>query len=233
MIAKTGKDFDIILITGEYYDDHPLSPVGVIARVLDAQGYHVGVIEKPETKEQYTRLGIPHLCFGITSGSIDSMVHNYTPLKRKRGVDPHSSVTKLPDRAVIVYCNKIKEYFKSHPPLVIGGIEASLRRFAHYDYWNNAIRRSLLLDSRADILVYGNGEKQIIEIMKRLQQGTDLLGIEGTCVIGREYDASFEPLPSFQEVKDNPKKFCKMQYGFSNEKNLAQEYTNNYVLQYK
>ena len=84
MIAKTGCDFDIILISGEYYDDHPLSPVGVIAKVLDAKGYRVGVIEKPETKEHYTRLGAPRLCFGVTSGSIDSMVHNYTPLKRKR-----------------------------------------------------------------------------------------------------------------------------------------------------
>ncbi|MGF3584776.1 MAG: hypothetical protein ACQXXD_03580 [Thermoplasmatota archaeon] len=175
MIAKKGNDFDIILITGEYYDDHPLSPVGVIAKVLDAKGYRVGIIEKPEAKEHYTKLGNPRLCFGVTSGSIDSMVHNYTPLKRKRVKDRYSSATKLPDRAVIVYCNKIKEYFKSKTPIVIGGIEAFIRRFAHYDYWDNNIRRSILFDSRANILVYGSGEKQILEITERLKKGKNLM----------------------------------------------------------
>ena len=232
MIAKTGSDFDIILISGEYYDDHPLSPVGVIAKVLDAKGYRVGVIEKPETKEHYTKLGAPHLCFGVTSGSIDSMVHNYTPLKRKRVEDKYSDATKIPDRAVIFYCNKLKEYFKSSV-IVIGGIEASLRRFAHYDYWDNNIRRSILLDSRANILVYGNGEKQIIEIADRLKQRIELRGIKGTCVLSKDIDVSFELLPSFKEVIENKRKFCEMQMKFSNNKNLAQEYTNNYVLQYQ
>ena len=169
MISRSGQNFDIILITGEYYDDHPLSPAAVIARVIDAKGFNVGIIEKPESKEQFVRLGPPKLCFCVTSGSIDSMLNNYTPLKRKRKDDRYSSVTKIPDRAVIFYCNKIKEYFKSSK-IVIGGIEASLRRFAHYDYWDNNIRRSILLDSRADILVYGNGEKQIIQIIERLKQ---------------------------------------------------------------
>jgi uncharacterized radical SAM protein YgiQ len=232
MIAKTGSGFDIILITGEYYDDHPLSPVGVIAKVLDAKGYRVGIIEKPQTKEQYTRLGAPQLCFGVTSGSIDSMLNNYTPLKRKRIEDKYSTVNPMPDRAVIVYCNKIKEYFKPST-IVIGGIEASLRRFAHYDYWENNIRRSILLDSRATILVYGNGEKQIIEIAERIKSGEDLLGIEGTCILSKNLDASFEILPSFTQVAEDKKKFCEMQMQFSNKKNLAQEYTNNYVLQYK
>jgi uncharacterized radical SAM protein YgiQ len=232
MISKTGSDFDIILISGEYYDDHPLSPVGVIAKVLDAKGYRVGVIEKPEIKEHYTKLGAPRLCFGITSGSIDSMVHNYTPLKRKRVEDKYSDATKMPDRAVIFYCNKLKEYFKSSV-IVIGGIEASLRRFAHYDYWDNNIRRSILLDSRANILVYGNGEKQIIEIAERLKHQKELRGIEGTCVLSKDLDASFELLPSFKEVIEDKRKFCDMQMKFSNNKNLAQEYTNSYVLQYK
>jgi uncharacterized radical SAM protein YgiQ len=232
MIAKTGSDFDIILISGEYYDDHPLSPVGVIAKVLDAKGYRVGVIEKPEIKEHYTKLGAPRLCFGVTSGSIDSMVHNYTPLKRKRVEDKYSDATKMPDRAVIFYCNKLKEYFKSSV-IVIGGIEASLRRFAHYDYWDNNIRRSILLDSRANILVYGNGEKQIIEIAELLKHQKELRGIEGTCVLSKDLDTSFEILPSFKEVIEDKRKFCDMQMKFSNNKNLAQEYTNSYVLQYK
>lgn len=232
MISKTGDGFDIILVSGEYYDDHPLSPVGVIARVLDAKGYRVGIIEKPETKEQYTCLGAPRLCFGVTSGSIDSMVHNYTPLKRKRMEDEHSDVTQLPDRAVIFYCNKIKQYFKSSI-IVIGGIEASLRRFAHYDYWDNNIRRSILLDSRAHMLVYGNGEKQIIEIATRIKQGQELDGIEGTCVLRKTLDSSVEILPAFREVVADKRKFCEMQMQFSNRKNLAQEYTNSYVVQYK
>lgn len=231
MIAKAGANFDIILVSGEYYDDHPLSPVGVIARVLDAKGYRVGIIEKPITKDQYCALGPPRLCFGITSGSIDSMVHNYTPLKRKRTEDEHSDVTPLPDRAVIVYCNNIKKYFKSSV-IVIGGIEASLRRFAHYDYWDNAIRRSILLDSRANILVYGNGEKQIIEIAARLAQKETLQGVQGTCVLSKDVDESFEMLPSYQEVLGDKQKFCDMQLQFSNSKNLAQEYTNSYILQY-
>ncbi len=232
MIAKVGKNFDIILITGEYFDDHPLSPVGVIARVLDARGFAVGIIEKPETKEHFTSLGIPKLCFCVTAGSLDSMLHNYTPLKRKRIQDPYNYVTKIPDRVVIVYCNKIKEYFKS-VKIVIGGIEASLRRFAHYDYWDNDIRRSILFDSRASILVYGNGEKQIIEISERLKNGKNLKGIQGTCIINKTLDESFEILPSFKEIKESYTQFCIMQRNFSNYKNLAQEYNNNYVLQYK
>jgi uncharacterized radical SAM protein YgiQ len=232
MITKTEANLDIILISGEYYDDHPLSPVGVIAKVLDAKGYRIGVIEKPETMDDFTKLGMPRLCFGVTSGSIDSMVHNYTPLKRKRIEDVHSDASKLPDRAVIYYCNKLKQFFKGSV-IVIGGIEASLRRFAHYDYWANNVRRSILLDSRANILVYGNGEKQIIEIAQRLTQGDGLRGIEGTCVLSKELGSSFEQLPSFEEVVKDKKKFCEMQMKFSNSKNLAQEYTNNYVLQYK
>ncbi|MFH1013941.1 MAG: YgiQ family radical SAM protein, partial [Thermoplasmatota archaeon] len=232
MIAKVGRNFDIIIITGEYYDDHPLSPVGVIARVLDAKGFAVGIIEKPETKEQFIRLGSPKLCFCVTAGSIDSMLHNYTPLKRKRIEDTYSSVTKIPDRAIIVYCNKIKEYFKSSK-IVIGGIEASLRRFAHYDYWDNDLRRSILFDSRATILVYGNGEKQIIEISERLKKGLDLKGILGTCIISKDIDESFELLPSFKEVKEDIVKFCIMQRNFSIYKNIAQGYDNNFLLQYK
>jgi len=231
MIYKGGSNFDIILVTGEYYDDHPLSPAGIIARVLDAKGYNIGIIEKPERDDDFVKLGAPKLCFGVTSGSVDSMVNNYTPLKKKRQDVEHNSATRMPDRAVIVYCNCIKRLFKCSK-IVIGGIEASLRRFAHYDYWDNGIRKSILLDTRADALVYGNGEKQIIEIAERLRGGRGLQGIKGTCVKAREADSSFETLPSFKEVKEDKSKFCEMQAAFSNRKNLAQEYDNNYVLQY-
>ena len=232
MISKTGTGFDIIIVTAEYYDDHPCSPAGVIARVLDAEGYSVGIIEKPVTNEDFTRLGAPKLFFGVTSGSIDSMLNNYTPLKKLRGEDENSCVTPMPDRAVTVYCNKLRENFKGCK-LVIGGIEASLRRFAHYDYWENRVRKSVLFDTRADILVYGNGELQIIEIARRFKQGEKLNGIEGTCIIGKELPENFERLPSFMEASTDKTAFCKMQNAFSNSKNLAQEYDNNFVLQYK
>ena len=236
MISKTPIKcrFDIILLTAEYYDDHPLSPAGVIARVLDAKGFSVGIIEKPATKEDFTSLGLPKLCFCITSGSIDSMVHNYTPLKKKRMEDTHSRMTGMPDRAVTFYCNRVKEYFRdSGVKIVIGGIEASLRRFAHYDYWDNNIRKSILLDSRADILVYGSGEKQMIEIAERLKKGHGLNNVEGTCILAKELPKGFGLLPSFKKAKEDMKEFCRMQKAFSNWKNLAQEYDNNYVLQYR
>jgi len=137
MIALEGKDFDIILVSGDPYADHPLSPVGVIARVLDAQGYKVGVIARPDwtTTEDFKRLGRPRLFFGVTSGSIDSCLANYSPLLRRREKDAGARyLSGKPDRAVIVYSNRLREAFHDIP-IVIGGIEASLRRLAHYDYW--------------------------------------------------------------------------------------------------
>ena len=121
MIKKTGKDFDIIIITAEPYDDHPLSPAGVIAKILDAKGYSIGIIDTPDWKKDndFLKLGTPRLCFCITSGSIDSMLNNYTPLKRDRKEDPHAKITAMPDRALIVYCNKIKQLFKE-TKIVIG-----------------------------------------------------------------------------------------------------------------
>lgn len=232
MIAKAGKGFDIILVTGEFYDDHPLSPVGVIARVLDAHGYRVGIIEKPSTPTDYTQLGRPSLCFAVTSGSIDSMLNNYTPMKHARSRDQYAKSWSMPDRAVIVYCQELKKHFKDIP-LVIGGIEASLRRFAHYDYWENRVRRSILFDSRASILVYGNGEKQIIDIARRLTTKKPLAGIAGTCIIDKTLPDGFTVIPSFDEVTKDPIKFCEMQQAFSNDRDLAQPYTNNYLLQYK
>lgn len=231
MITRSGTGNDVILVSAQHYDDHPFSPVGIIARVLDADGYRVGIIEKPANEIDITRLGPPRLFFGVTSGSMDSMVHNYTPLKRKREKDEHNKIDNIPDRAVIVYCNLIKRYFKNIP-IVIGGVEASLRRFAHYDYWDNRLRRSILFDSRADILVYGNGEKQVAEIASRLTGGKKLDGIEGTCIIRKEA-GSAERMPSFREVSEYPKSFCKMTAMLTNRKDLAQEYDNNYVIQFR
>ena len=221
-------------MSGDPYVDHPLSAVGVIARALDAHGHKVGVIGRPDWRgdRDFLRLGRPRLFFGITSGSMDSLLVNYSPLKRERRKDPriaHSS--GIPDRAVLVYANKIRRLFPGSV-MVIGGIESSLRRFAHYDYWDNKVRRSLLLDSRADILVYGPGEKQAVDIAGRLDRGEDLAGVPGTCVVRRELPAGFEVLPSYEEVGASPDKFCEAQRRFSNRRRLAQPHAGRFVLQF-
>ncbi|MFZ2054238.1 MAG: YgiQ family radical SAM protein [Candidatus Aminicenantales bacterium] len=234
MIATSGRDFEIILISGEPYIDHPLSAVGVIARVLDAHGFRVGVIGRPDwkTDRDFLKLGRPRLYFGITSGSMDSLLVNYTPLKRERAKDPHAPYhSGIPDRAVLVYANKIKHLYPGST-IVLGGIEASLRRFAHYDYWENKVRRSLLLDSRADILVYGPGEKQALEIARRLDKGEDLLGVPGTGVVRRELPAGFSVIPSYEDVSKDAAKFCDAQRLFSNRQMLAQAHAGRYVLQF-
>jgi uncharacterized radical SAM protein YgiQ len=234
MIADTGQDFDIILISGEPYVDHPLSAVGVIARVLDAKGYRIGVVGRPDWKSDrnFLKLGKPRLFFGITSGAMDSLLVNYTSLKRERAKDPNAPRhSGIPDRAVLVYSNVIRRLFPG-TPIVIGGIEASLRRFAHYDYWENKVRRSILLDSRADILVYGPGEKPALEIARRLVADEDLPGIPGTCLVRREIPPGFEVLPSFEEVSAVPNQFCRAQNIFSNRRLLAQAHAGRYVLQF-
>jgi uncharacterized radical SAM protein YgiQ len=234
MIASQGSGFDIILISGEPFADHPLSGAGVIARVLETKGYKIGIVSQPDwiKNENFLKLGKPRLFFGVTSGSIDSLLVNYTALKRARGRDPHAPHrSRMPDRAVLVYCNKVKQLFPG-VPVVIGGIEASLRRFAHYDYWEDRVRRSILLDSRADILVYGPGELQAIEIARRLKAGEDLNGIPGTCVIRTDLPPGFGQLPTYQEVNENKDKFCEAQNLFSNRRPLAQRYSGRFVLQY-
>jgi uncharacterized radical SAM protein YgiQ len=234
MIARKGSCFDIILVSGEPYVDHPMSPVGVIARVLDAEGHKVGIIDRPDwkTDRDFLKLGAPRLFFGVTSGSIDSMLVNYTPLKRRREKDEHAPyASAMPDRAVIVYCNILRRLFPE-APLVIGGIEASLRRFAHYDYWDDAVRRSILLDSRADILVYGPGEIQAVEIAGRLDRGANLDGVPGTCVVRPEIPPGFRELPSFEAVCTDPERFNEAQNAFSNRIDLAQPHAERFVLQY-
>ncbi len=234
MIDTKGAGFDIILVSGEPYADHPLSPVGMIARVLDAEGYKVGVIECPDWKGKadFLKLGPPRLFFGITSGSIDSMLVNYTPLKRERAVDPNAPfASRMPDRAVIVYANRIRELHKG-ARIVLGGIEASLRRFAHYDYWGDDVRRSILLDTRADILVYGPGELQVVEIARRLDRGEELDGIRGTAIIRAEAPEGALVIPSFEEVQADKDKFCEAQKRLTNRKTIAQKHANRYVVQY-
>ncbi|MCK9607149.1 MAG: YgiQ family radical SAM protein [Methylomonas sp.] len=178
---------DIILVTGDAYVDHPSFGMAVIGRVLEAQGFRVGIISQPDwhSAEDFKKLGQPKLFFGVTGGNMDSMVNRYTSDKKIRSNDAYTadgSAGRRPDRAVNVYSHRCREAFKN-VPIIIGGIEASLRRIAHYDYWSDKVRKSIILDAKADLLVYGNGERQIVEIAHRLAKGEnihDLKGIRGT-----------------------------------------------------
>lgn len=181
---------DIIIVTGDAYVDHPSFGMAIIGRVLEAQGFRVGIIAQPDWKsaDAFKALGKPNLFFGITGGNMDSMVNRYTSDRRIRSDDaytPGGEGGKRPDRCVIVYSQRAREAYKE-VPIVIGGIEASLRRIAHFDYWSEQVRRSVLLDAKADLLVYGNAERQIIEIAHRLAAGkkiADITDLRGTAFV--------------------------------------------------
>ncbi len=190
---------DIILVTGDAYIDHPSFGMALIGRLLEAQGFRVGIISQPDwtSAKDFSKLGRPNLFFGVTGGNMDSMVNRYTSDKKIRSNDaytPNGEAGKRPDRAVNVYSHRCREAFKD-VPIIIGGIEASLRRIAHYDYWSDKVRKSVLLDSKADLLVYGNAERQIVEIAHRLANGeiiTDLHGIRGTVHFVKQIPDSFQ-----------------------------------------
>jgi len=181
---------DVILVTGDAYVDHPSFGMAVIGRVLEAQGFRVGIIAQPDWTrvEDFVALGPPNLFFGVTAGNMDSMVNRYTDDRKRRSEDaytPDGEGGRRPDRSVLVYSQRCREACPG-VPLVIGGIEASLRRVAHYDYWSDKVRRSVLVDAKADLLVYGNGERQVVEIAHRLATGEpieDLDDIRGTALI--------------------------------------------------
>ena len=186
MAALGWDSCDVIIVTGDAYVDHPSFGMAIIGRVLEAQGFRVGIIAQPDWRSaaDFTRLGRPNLFFGITAGNMDSMVNRYTSDRRVRSDDaytPDGAGGQRPDRSVIVYAQRAREAFND-VPVVVGGIEASLRRIAHFDYWSEKVRRSVLLDAKADLLVYGNAERQIVEVAHRLAKGerideiTDLRG---------------------------------------------------------
>ncbi len=190
-MAELGWDScDIIIISGDGYVDHPSFGMAVIGRVLEAQGFRVGMIAQPDWRsaEPFKALGRPNLFFGVTAGNMDSMINHYTADKKRRNDDaytPGNTAGKRPDRAVTVYSQRLREAYKD-VPIVIGGIEASLRRIAHYDYWSDRIRRSILLDSRADLLVFGNAERAIVEVAHQLANGhaiSQLTDIRGTAFL--------------------------------------------------
>ena len=171
----------MIIVTGDAYVDHPSFGMAIIGRVLEAQGFKVGIIAQPDwhSVTDFTALGAPRLFFGVTGGNMDSMVNRYTSDRRVRSDDaytPGGAGGKRPDRCVIVYSQRVREAYKQ-VPIVIGGIEASLRRIAHFDYWSEQVRRSVLVDSKADMLVFGNAERQIGAIARRLDAGESIAGI--------------------------------------------------------
>jgi uncharacterized radical SAM protein YgiQ len=211
---------DIILITGDSYIDSPYVGVALIGRVLQQAGYRVGVIAQPDinSESDITRLGEPRLFWGISGGCLDSMVANYTALKKKRRADdytPGGRNEHRPDRAVIVYSNLVRRYFKKTCPLVLGGLEASLRRVAHYDFWSNSLRSSILLDAKADYLLYGMADKSVVELAAALRDGSDPRSIRGLCYMASESDSSsrlqgYLALPSFAEVAVDKEAFIRM-----------------------
>ncbi|OHC75720.1 MAG: YgiQ family radical SAM protein [Rhodospirillales bacterium RIFCSPLOWO2_12_FULL_58_28] len=210
---------DIILVTGDAYVDHPSFGMAIIGRLLEAQGFRVGIIAQPDwsNAEAFTTLGPPNLMWGVTSGNMDSMVNRYTADRRLRHNDsytPEDEGGKRPDRAVIVYAQRCREAFHD-VPIVIGGIEASLRRVAHYDYWSDKVRRSILIDSKADLLVYGNAERAIVEIAHRTAKGIapknmrDIRGVAFACnsMNGAECAAVIR-LPGYDEVTAKPELYA-------------------------
>lgn len=199
---------DVVIVSGDAYVDHPSFGSALIGRVLEDAGYKVGMIAQPDyrTRDSFNVLGEPKLCFCVSSGNVDSMVNNYTANKRPRSEDDYSPGGiggRRPDRAVIVYCNRIRETYKDKP-MIIGGIEASLRRFAHYDYWDDKVRQSILADAPADIITYGMAEKPLLEVVRMLSKGTAVTGIEGvrgTVTKARELNIDdFVEVPDFKAV---------------------------------
>ena len=232
---------DVILVTGDAYIDSPFMGIAVIGQVLLSKGYKVGIIAQPDmdSDKDIARLGTPSLFWGISGGAIDSMVANYTALKKRRKSDdytPGGINNKRPDRAVIAYTNLIKKYFKSRTPIVLGGIEASLRRISHYDFWSNKIRRSILFDSKADYLVFGMGEKTIVELAGALGNDLDATKIKGLGYISKTSIDNYIEIPSFEEAAKDKKKFIKSFHIFyqNNDsitaKGIVQKHGNRYLV---
>lgn len=209
---------DFIIVTGDAYIDHHSFGTAVISRVLENAGYKVGIISQPiwNKIDDFKKLGRPRLAFLVNAGNMDSMVNHYTVSKRIREKDYYSPGGKMglrPDRATIVYCNKVREAFKD-VDILIGGVEASLRRFAHYDYWSDKVRQSILIDSGADLLVYGMSEKQIVEVANYLNDGFPakyIRSVAGTCYTVDSLDELYEEyieIPTFKEVASDIEKYC-------------------------
>lgn len=218
MLERGWDGVDFVYVTGDSYVDHPSFGAAIITRVLESEGFKVAVLSQPNWKStaDFTQFGRPRLGFFITSGNIDSMVAHYTAAKRLRHDDAYTAggvSGKRPDRAVIIYSNIIKSIYPDSP-VIIGGLEASLRRFAHYDYWDDKIRPSILLDSKADLLTFGMGENQTVQIAQRLDRGeniSDMRDILGTCYTCPTVETPYEGVecPSYENVLSSKREYAK------------------------
>ncbi len=248
MLARGWEQPDFVYVCGDAYIDHPSFGAAIITRMLESRGYKVCFIPQPDWKstKDFMRFGKPRLAFLVSGGNIDSMVNHYSVAKKKRDKDlysPGGESGHRPDRATIVYCQKIREAYGSSVNIMIGGIEASLRRLSHYDYWDNRVRRSILLDSQADILMYGMGEHQIIELAEALDSGLDIQHItfvRGTVYKTKTLENIYEEyitLPSYKEVSSDKVKYAEgflQQYQNTDAitaKVLVEPYTDCYVIQ--
>jgi len=244
-MAKRGWDeLDVIIVSGDAYVDHPAWAAAILGRFLEHHGYRVGIIAQPDWRnlDDIKSLGQPRLFFAVSAGNMDSMVLHYTADKKRRREDLYSPGGKTglrPDRATIVYSNLLRQAFPG-VPIVIGGVEASLRRLAHYDYWSDQVRRSILVDSRADLLVYGMGEYILLDIARRLKSGQDIAylhNLRGTCYLGSKLPDKTIELPSFEEVAADRKTFAratKIIHGEINPysaHNLAQKHGERWLVQ--
>lgn len=213
-VKKLGwEDLDVILISGDTYIDSSYNGSAVIGKWLLKHGFKVGIIAQPDINSDLDikRLGVPRLYWAISGGCVDSMVANYTATKKKRKQDdftPGGENIKRPDRAVIAYTNLIKRFFKNYNiPIVISGIESSLRRITHYDYWSNSLRRPIIFDAKADILSYGMGEKSMLALARALKGGREWRNIRGLCYISKDKNESYLELPSYEECVADKFKF--------------------------
>lgn len=246
MEQRGWEQLDFLFISGDAYVDHPSFGPAIISRMLEKHGYKVGIIAQPDWRstDDFKKMGKPRLGVLVSSGNLDSMLNKFTAAKKYRSADNYSPGGKpgqRPERATIVYCNKIREIWKKIP-IIIGGIEASLRRFAHYDYWSDSVRRSILIDSRANLLVYGMGEKQIIEIADQLNQGikiSDINSVQGTCYLSESIEGlwNYIEVPSYCDVMSSKKAFAeafRVQYLEQNPlrgKTIVQKHGEKYVIQ--
>ena len=247
MLERGWQDVDFVFVTGDSYVDHPSFGISIISRMIEDQGFTVGIIAQPDwhSDRDFTKLGRPKYAFLITAGNIDSMVAHYTAAKKKRSDDAYTAggrAGKRPDRAAIVYSKAVKRIYGDDMPVALGGLEASLRRFAHYDYWDDAVRPSVLEDSGADLLMYGMSEHQIVEICNRLAKGEnihDLRDIRGTAYLCDPKDtplgaAECPSLSLCRENKEEYAKACKIQYDWQDEvygKTVIQRQTSKMLVQ--
>lgn len=219
MEARRWKELDFLFVSGDAYVDHPSFAAALLCRLLEARGYRVGILPQPDWKSDapFLSMGRPRLGVLVGAGNLDSMLGKLTAGKKTRGTDAYSPGGRRglrPDRATIVYGQRVRRVFGGDMPIIIGGIEASLRRFAHYDYWSDSLRRSILLDSQADLLVYGMGERALLEIAAALAEGRpvgDIRDVRGTCYVarpGEEPEGTFVELPSWEAVTGDKRQFA-------------------------